>query len=138
MSSLWTPDGEREVPRDQGSRAEQGGPPPEPGRRPSDPELAEELGRIEAELLETPVADVVANHCYGLFQLAALHLSQKPPHLEEARLAIDAFGAMVETLGPRLGAVSETLTEGLAQVRLAFVEISKAGATRNGEEPPAS
>ena len=55
------------------------------------------------ELLGTPVADVLANHCYGLFQLAALHLSQNPPHLEEASLAIDGLGAMVETLGPRLG-----------------------------------
>ena len=46
---------------------------------------------------------VVANHAYGLFELAALHLSAKPPSLDQARLAVDALGALVEGLGDRLG-----------------------------------
>ena len=33
----------------------------------------------------------MANHCYGLFELAAVYLSQQPPLLAQARLAIDAL-----------------------------------------------
>ena len=39
-----------------------------------------------------PVEVVVANHAFGLFELAALHLSLQPPQLDEARVAIDAGG----------------------------------------------
>ena len=69
---------------------------------------------------------VVANHAYGLFELAALHLSSQPPHLSQARLAIDALGALVEGLGDRLGEVEAALKEALAQIRLAYVQISEA------------
>lgn len=81
---------------------------------------------VAEELVATPVEDVVANHCYGLFELAALHLSQQPPGLAQARLAIDAMGLLVEGLGSRLGQHGPTLAEGLAQLRLAFVKISEA------------
>ena len=53
--------------------------------------------------MSTPAEVVVANHAYGLFELAAIHLSQQPPNLEEARLAVDA----------------------LAQIRLTYVQISE-------------
>jgi len=69
---------------------------------------------------------VIANHAYGLFELAALHLSARPPNLEEARLAVDALGAMVEGLEGRLGEVAAPLTQALAQIRLAYVQISDA------------
>ena len=69
---------------------------------------------------------VVANHAYGLFELAALHLSSKPPNLAQARLAVDASGALVEGLGDRLGQVEAPLKEALAQIRLAYVQISEA------------
>ena len=45
----------------------------------------------------------MANHAYGLFELAAIHLSQQPPSLEPARLAVDAMAALVEGLAGRLG-----------------------------------
>ncbi len=57
-------------------------------------------------------------------QLAALHLSQQPPRLDKARLAIDALGMLVEGLGDRLGQHAEALAEGLSQLRLAFVRIA--------------
>lgn len=91
-------------------------------------EYRSEMERLEEELLSAPVGDVIANHCYGLFQLAAMHLGQQPPHLEDAKLAIDALGAIVEVLGPRIGPTAPTLSEGLAQVRLAFVQIAAAHA----------
>jgi len=73
---------------------------------------------------------VIANHCFGLFELAGVYLSQSPPRLEQARLAIDAFGAVVEGVGGRLGETEGTLRDALAQIRLAFVQIS--GAQRAG------
>jgi hypothetical protein len=75
-------------------------------------------------LLAAPAEVVVANHAYGLFELAALHLSSQPPNLEKARLAVDALGAMVEGLEGRLGNVEQALTDALAQIRLAYVQIS--------------
>ena len=63
----------------------------------------EELRR---QLAEAPPEVVVANHCYGLFELAAVYLSQSPPLLDEARLAIDALGYVVDGLGERLGDAS--------------------------------
>ncbi|HET6963932.1 MAG TPA: hypothetical protein VFH58_04110, partial [Acidimicrobiales bacterium] len=54
------------------------------------------------QLAATPAEVVVANHAYGLSQLAALHLSLEKPQLDQARLAIDAFGCLVEGLGDRL------------------------------------
>jgi hypothetical protein len=77
---------------------------------------------------------VVANHCYGLFELAALHLSQLPPQFDKARLAIDALGLLVDGLGDRLGQHAGPLAEGLSQIRLAFVRISSV--TPDGEADP--
>ncbi len=74
-------------------------------------------------LAETPAEVVVANHAMGLYELGAIHLSADPPNLSGARLAIDAFTALVDTLGDRLGPDAGTLREALQQIRMAFVEI---------------
>jgi len=60
------------------------------------------LNELREQLLAAPAEVVIANHAFGLFELAALHLSQQPPKLDQARLAIDAFGALVEGLTGRL------------------------------------
>jgi hypothetical protein len=126
VSSIWTPSGEHE-------------PEPSPGATPdvgAEPEMSqeayEELVRTRAELSAIPVADIVANHAVGLWQLAILHLTPDPgpdgtptePRLPEASLAIDALGALVDTLGERLEPHYEALREAVTQLRLAFVEIS--------------
>lgn len=67
----------------------------------------------------------MANHAYGLFELAAIHLSQQPPNLEEARLAVDALGALVGGLTGRLGEAESSLNDALAQIRLTFVQIAE-------------
>ncbi len=139
MSGLWTPGGERPAPpprprsdegptagTGQGAGAGQG-----PGAGP-DAEAMAELAELQRQLAEAPIEAVVANHCYGLFELAALHLSLDPPNLAAARLAIDALGALVEGLTGRLGEPEPQLQEGLAQLRLAFVQVS---AARGGETP---
>jgi len=123
MSSLWTPDGEHPV--DRRPRAA----PPEPDGDPESREPTEaELDALRDQLAKTPAAVVVTNHCLGLWELAALHLSLQPPQLSEAAVAIDALGAVVERLEGRLGEDEATLREALAQLRLAFVQVTAAAA----------
>ncbi len=73
----------------------------------------------------------MANHAYGLFELAAIHLSQQPPRRDEARLAVDAMAALVEGLTGRLGEAERSLHDALAQIRMAFVQISESSETEN-------
>jgi hypothetical protein len=60
----------------------------------------------------------------GLFELAAIHLGLDDPALDQARLAIDAMAALVDGLGDRLGDSAPVLRDALAQIRLAFVQVS--------------
>jgi len=89
-----------------------------------------QMAAVQRQLLETPAAVVIANHCIGLFQLAALHLEQDPPNLTEAKVAIDAMGAIVETLGSRMGEDEPSLRDALTQLRLAYVQRQQAGGAR--------
>ena len=133
MSSLWTPSGEHSPPPE---RDAPGGPPAAPGEEVDEAALAEELRRVRAELAATPVADIIANHAVGLWQLAVLHLTpegDEAPDLEQASLAIDAMAALVEGLGDRLGTNAEPLRDALSQLRLAFVQVRDRGAA---PEPP--
>ena len=84
------------------------------------------MAELQRQLTETPAAVVIANHCFGMFELAALHLSVQPPNLAEAQLAIDAMAAVVEGLRGRLGEPEAQLAEALSQLRLAFVQIRAA------------
>jgi hypothetical protein len=93
------------------------------------------LVELQEQLANTPVAVVVANHAFGLFELAALHLSLEQPQLDEARLAIDALAALVDGLGERLGDPAQELSAGLAQLRLAYVQIHAAHAGPPPGEP---
>ena len=125
MSTLWTPEGEYQ-PKVEFNAGEA-------NTSASDEDLAGDLlaedQQLEAELLareirEADPATIVANHCYGLFELAAIHLSAQPPQLAHAALAIDALAGVVEKVGERLGAYATELSDGLAQLRLAFIQLS--------------
>jgi hypothetical protein len=150
MSSLWTPEGEHRVPRPD----DPGASPAAPAPRPSSPEagapegaelteeqMEQELREVAEQVAAAPAEEVVANHCYGLFELAAIHLSQTPPALEKARIAIDAMGLLVDGLGERLGAHYDSLVEGLSQLRIAYVRIAEAATSPQsngaGDAPPA-
>ena len=138
MGTIWTPGGERKVPpkSDPAPRIAAVPPPPDDvdfGEDMSDADMEARMEELQAQLAATPAEAVVANHCYGLFELAALHLGTQPPQLEQARLAIDAMGALVEGLEGRLGEHERSLADGLAQLRLAFVQI-RAAAERGQPE----
>jgi hypothetical protein len=136
MSTLWTPEGEHPVDREAGQGQPGPTPPPDPGRRPppggggpqTEEELQAQLADLRDQLAKTPAAVVIGNHAFSLFELAALHLSLQPPQLGDAQLAIDALGALVEGLGARLGEHQTQLQDGLAQLRMAYVQISAASA----------
>ena len=146
MSSLWTPSGEH-FPKEEGG----GGASP-PSGRPGDTDVTQaspeaplteeqaaaqaEVDAMRAQLAHTPAEVVVANHCYGLFELAAIYLSQSPPQLFQARLAIDGLGALLSGLQGRLGDAEPALLESLSQLRLAFVSLE--GAEKSAAEGAAS
>ena len=131
MSSLWTPSGEHFPKKEGGDAASP------PAGRPGDTDVTgavtggtphrgaaaaqAEVDAMRAQLAHTPAEVVVANHCYGLFELAAIYLSQTPPQLFQARLAIDGLGALLDGLQGRLGEAEPALLESLSQLRLAFV-----------------
>ncbi len=136
MSSLWTPSGEH-FPDQEGGGADVPPPAPPggsdaPGRAggPSEAEAQAaaqaEVDAMRAQLADTPAEVVVANHCYGLFELGAIYLSQTPPMLFQARLAIDGLAALLEGLRDRLGEAEPALTESLSQIRLAYVRLESA------------
>lgn len=144
--SLWTPGGEHQVPRPEptdstasdptGASEPAGGPSLDdlsPEQRAQAEQLASEMAEVRKQLLSAPAAVVVANHAMGLYELAAIHLSADKPDLDEARVAIDAFGALVDTLGDRLGDDSGTLRDALGQIRLAYVQVK--GALEGAAEP---
>jgi len=115
--SLWTPSGEHPVAEKPPPAAEPAAEKPPPAAEPVDVE------EIRRQLADSPAEVVVANHCYGLFELAAVYLSQSPPRLPQAQLAIDALGCLIDGLGDRLGDARSPLQEALAQIRLAYVEL---------------
>jgi hypothetical protein len=119
MSTIWTPGGERPVEPSGGEPA----PAADEQAELSEEELAARMEELRDQLSKTPAEVVILNHCYGLFELAALHLSLQPPQLEQSQLAIDALGLIVEGLEGRLGEGEQQVREGLSQLRMAFVQI---------------
>ena len=134
MSTFWTPSGERPIPRDEPTPAPEpaAGDPYGPGPafdvegEAIDEELQAEILAMQQQMLQTPAAIVVANHCIGLVELAALHLGQRPPNLADAQVSIDALGGILDAVGPRLGENGPPLTQALSQMRMAFVEARNA------------
>lgn len=140
MSTFWTPSGERPIPRDEPAASS----PPPPGQpegfgeefgEEMDEELQAELRAMQEQMVRTPAAIVVANHCIGMVELAALHLGQDPPNLADAQIAIDALAGVLDGVGPRMGENGPPLRQALNQMRMAFVEAKAATARETGETP---
>ncbi|MEI7746444.1 MAG: hypothetical protein WCJ28_02770 [Actinomycetota bacterium] len=88
----------------------------------------ERLAALQAQLASTPASAILANHCYGLFELAAVHLSISPPNFAEARVAIDGLAGLINATEGRLGEDEVNLRDALAQMQLTFVTLSGAAA----------
>jgi hypothetical protein len=144
MSTLWTPSGEHPVDRPGRPTPDApSGPPPgtagaaaaaeageaaEPELTPEQQAAAEEYARqlddARRQLLDMPAGVVIGQQALQFYDLAVLHLGQPEPHLDEARVAIDALAAVVEALGARLGEAETPLRQALNQLQLAFVSVS--------------
>ena len=124
--SLWTPGGERPVSKQPSTPSMPGmasDPTLSPDQEAQAQEIAAEMAAVREQLAQVPAAQVVANHAMGCWELAAIHLSAQPPRFDEAQIAIDAFGALIDVLKGRLGEDEATLADALAQIRLAFVQL---------------
>ncbi len=136
MSTLWTPGGEVPV----GARATEASSEPaadaaaaapadfnldslSPEEREQAEQYIRELAESRERLKAVPASVVVANHAMGLYELAALHLSNQPPNFAQATVAIDALGALLDGMQGRLGEAESTLRDGLSQIRVAFVQL---------------
>ncbi|HZM42687.1 MAG TPA: hypothetical protein VFB94_26405 [Acidimicrobiales bacterium] len=130
MSTLWTPSGEHPVERNQPDATPE--PAPAPDEEPLTPEeqaaaeeYAQQIDAMRRQLLELPAGVVVGQHALQFFDVAGLYLSQSPPRIEDARLAIDALAAVVERLGSRLGDAETPIRQALNQAQLAFVDAAR-------------
>ena len=108
MSTLWTPGGEHPVdPENEPPSSDFSELSPEEQEQAE--ALAAEMAAVREQLAAAPAEIVVANHLMGLYELAAIHLSQQPPKLDQASIAIDAMSAVIDSLEGRLGEAEGTL-----------------------------
>lgn len=142
MSSLWTPGGERPVT-----------PKPEedaPGADISEPLRAaaqalgididtmsaedraalaaelEEMMQVRRQIASTPASEMIATHMIRFLDLATIYLESDPPAFAESATAIEAYRAVLEGLGDRLGEHEPMLGEALGQVQRMFVQVKEA------------
>lgn len=86
------------------------------------------MEEARTRMLRMPAGIVVGQQAVSFSELAAVYLSEQPPRLADARMAIDALAAVVERLGTRLGEAEQPLRQTLNQLQLAFVNASNAAA----------
>ncbi len=130
--SLWTPGGEVPVERggtspDSGVAGRVGGPDLDalsPEERAQAEAMIAQMADVQRQILSAPAAQFVTNHVVGFYELAAIHLGQAEPDLDEARLAIDAMAAVLDATEDRLGEDGAALRDALTQLQMVFVQVS--------------
>jgi len=139
MSSLWTPDGERPVGAQDAPGDAAGTDPLRAAASALGVDLdslnAEERAQLQAELAEmmrvrrevaaTPASEMLANYLMRFFDLATIYLETEPPSFGEAATVIEAFRAVLDGLGDRLGEHQPMLTEALGQLQMVFVQVKQ-------------
>ena len=138
--SLWTPSGEHPVDRrDESPPAPSNDPRPPgadiddgpsyedltPEQRTQVDEMNRQMEAAQARMLSMPAGVVVGQQAMQFYEMAALYLSQQPPRLDDARLAIDALAGVAEKLGSGLGEAEQPVRQALHQLQLAFVQIAQ-------------
>jgi hypothetical protein len=103
----------------------------------------DQLEQLREQLASVSAGDVVAEAALSLIALAYVRLGIPPEQherfrdLDAARLLIDALGGMVSATEGRLGAAEPGLREALAQLRLAFAEVSARARAGDAARPEA-
>jgi hypothetical protein len=152
MGSLWTPDGEHEVPPTEatdGPTTQSSASSDVPGQS-GDPSAdtlraaaaaigvdldsldgderqqlraeLEEMMRVRREVAATPATEMLTNHLMRLFDLATIYLEGDSPSFGDAATVIEAFRAMLDAVGDRLGESQSLLQEALGQLQMLFVQ----------------
>ena len=89
--------------------------------------------RVRREAAATPASEVLAGYLIrGFFDQATIYLEAEPPAFGEAATMIEAFRAVVEGVGDRLGEHQPMLTEALGQLQMIFVQV---GGTDRARRP---
>ncbi len=108
----------------------------------------DQLEQLREQLASVPAGDVVAEAAMSLIALAYVRLGIPPEQharfrdLDAARLLIDALGGLLSATEGRLGPPEPSLRDTLANLRLAFAEVSAhvaahpAGTESPAAEPP--
>jgi len=147
MGSLWTPDGERPVDTSapQPADAADAGVPQEDealamaaqaigldlstmsdeDRQQLREELAE-MTRVRAQVAATPVGEVLTSHLMRFFDLVLIYLDASPPKFNDAAVVIEAFRAVLDTVGDQLGEHQAMLRDTLGQAQMVFVQVKDA------------
>lgn len=141
--SLWTPGGEVPVgpgggAPDSGVAGRVGGPDLDelsPEERAQAEAMIAQMADVQRQILSAPAAQFVTNHVVGLYELAAIHLGQPQPDLEEARLAIDAMSAVLDSTEDRLGEDGQALRDALTQLQMVFVQVAAEVRATTADEP---
>ena len=91
---------------------------------------ADQLEQLREQLASVSAGDVVAEAALSLIALAYVRLGIPPEQharfrdLDAARLLVDALGGMLAATEGRLGPPEPSLREALANLRLAFADVS--------------
>ena len=144
--TLWTPSGEHPVDRKPSQPGEPSSPPGRPGppgpggpgddgepsledltpeQRAQVEEMNRQMEAAQERMLSLPAGVVIGQQAMQFYELAAVYLSQQPPRLDEARIAIDALAGVAEKLGDRLGEAEQPVRQALNQLQLAFVQVAR-------------
>ena len=93
---------------------------PRPEERVWTPEQEEQAQRLAQELAQRPSLDWIINTAVTLANVAGAKIELGTP--EEARLAIDAFAALVNGLGSQLGDAERPLRQTLAELQMVYAQ----------------
>jgi hypothetical protein len=121
--------------------SEQGPPPGDPGRQPTEEELR---AAYEAELKRIRVEDIVVQTIVSLVNLGGRRAGLVPGTEEErdlgqVRMAIEGVRALMPLVEAQLGPEASTLRDALSQLQMAYAQLSGAGPGGQpgaGDEPP--
>ncbi len=138
--TLWTPQGEHEIRKPADAQQAESDPDSSfedmdsatraqleemsPEEREQAEALAKELAAAREQLASAPAEAVVANHLFGFYELAAIHLTAQEPRLAQARLAIDALGAVLDALQGRLGDNEPALRDARSNLQMLYVRLA--------------
>jgi Domain of unknown function (DUF1844) len=110
-----------------------------PSGGPSAPTEAELMDQMRQQLAAVTAADLVTELAAHLVNMATVRLGLPPERhaefmdLDQARLLVDALAGLLEGTKGRLGRAEPPLRDGLAQLRLAWVELAGQAARPGGE-----